>query len=193
MRIRIELRGTSPLLCHNIALSDPEYNWTKEIKAITSKRKKTEDDLKAIAKYEWFGGLYEGKLIPGIVMPTQNIRKTIVEAAKIYKLGKQVTRSLSFTGMEVPIVYNGPKDLDKLYEDGQYTDRSSVKVGTSRVMRVRPKFPEWALIAEAYLMESVLDLDDLVRIVEIAGQAEGIGDNRVNGFGRFVGKVEVLQ
>ena len=45
MKIIIELTGTSPLLMHNPRMVDPEFELNREIKAITSKRKKTDEDL----------------------------------------------------------------------------------------------------------------------------------------------------
>ncbi len=181
----MEITGISPVLCHNIALADPDNPFTKEIATYTSKRKKTEEDRRAIEKLEWFGGLYTDGEGGRPVMPTSNIRRCFVEAGKISKQGLQVTRALSFTDLNVPIVYDGPSDIKKLYLDPSYSDRSAVGVSGKRVMRVRPKFPRWALIATAYLLDDVMDVDDLRRIADRAGKAIGLGDNRINGFGRF--------
>lgn len=183
MDIKLEITGTSPLLCHNIALADPDNPFTKEIATYTSKRKKTEDDRRAIERLEWFGGLYVDNGRP--VMPTANIRRCFVEAGKISKQGIQVSRSLSFTDLNVPVTFDGPTDLERLYADPSYQDRSAVGVSGKRVMRVRPKFPRWALVATAYLLEDVMDPGDLARIALRAGLAIGLGDNRINGFGRF--------
>jgi hypothetical protein len=48
----------------------------------------------------------------------------------------------------------------------------------------------WALEVEGLFIEDAgLNIDELEHIVELAGLVEGIGDNRVNGYGRFVGTV----
>lgn len=190
--LRITLTGTSPMLAHNIQLSDPDHPITKEIKSITSKRTKTEDDRRAIEKLEWYGGLYTTPNIPGPVMPTGNIRRCLIAAARINKLGKHVERALGFTTLFVPILYDGPKEIDKLFADERFHNRSSVRIGQSRTMRVRPQFPTWTIVADAYLLEDVMDFTDVQRVVERAGLAEGLGDNRVNGYGRFVGTAELL-
>ena len=187
--IRIKLVGTSPILLHNIQLSDPDHPITREIKAITSKRNKTEDDRHAIEKLEWFGGLYTAPGIQGLVMPTGNIRRCLIGAARINKLGKNVERALGFTSLHVPMDYDGPKDVDALFADPRFHNRSSVRVGSSRVMRVRPQIVSWSLVADAFLLDDVMDFDDFRRVVERAGLAEGLGDNRMNGYGRFVGEV----
>ena len=188
MKISIEITGTSPLLMHNPRMVDPEFELNREIKAITSKRKKTDDDLSKIEMLEWYGGLYE---VDGVVVhPTSKPRKCFVNAAKISKQGKAVERSLSFMSLTVPLIYEGPKDIRKLFEDKRFHSRLSVGIGGKRVMRVRPQFFPWGLKLDGLFIEDAgLNFDEFERIVEIAGLAEGMGDNRVNGYGRFTAKV----
>jgi hypothetical protein len=193
MEIRLEIEGTQPLLCHNIEMADPDNEFTKQISLISSKRKKTEEDRRAIERLEWFGGLYTDPTILGPVIPTRMLRKSIIEAAKINKLGKAVTRALTFKNVHVPLVYDGPKDLEELFQLKKYHNRASVSIGRAKVMRVRPSFPDWKVVADAILIEEALDLEDLERLVSLAGQVEGIGDNRVNGYGRYKATVKVLE
>lgn len=183
MQLKLELVGTSPLLCHNIALADPDNPYVKEIATYTAKRKKTEDDRRAIERLEWFGGLYTENGIP--VIPTGNVRKSFIQAGKISKQGLQVSRSLVFTDLQVPIVYDGPKDLEALYKNPAFSNRAAVGISGKRTMRVRPCFHNWSIIADAFLLDDVMDVDDLRRIADRAGVAEGLGDNRTNGYGRF--------
>lgn len=183
MKIHVELLGNTPLLCHSIALADPDNPIVAEIKTYTDKRKKTEDDRRAIERLEWFGGLYVEDGRP--VFPTGNIRKAFIQAGKISKQGTAVSRALNFTTLSVPIAHGGPDDLEDLYADKAYVNRSAVGISGKRTMRVRPQFTKWALAADAILLEDVMDLDDFVRIAERAGLAEGLGDNRGNGYGRF--------
>lgn len=189
MKIRFELRGTSPLLCHNAQLADPDNDFSRRIAEITGKRKKTEEDRKAISRLEWFGGLYvqNGS---GPVVPTANIRKCLIEAGKVTKQGKQVGRAIAFGDLHVPIAYEGPRDIEQLSKRDEFYNRASVGIGANRTMRTRPCFPQWAVVADALLLEDIMDLVDLELIVERAGLAEGLGDNRVNGYGRFEGEVK---
>lgn len=192
MYVTIEMVGKTPLLMHNIQLSDPDNEWTKAIAEITKKRKKTEEDRREIERLEWFGGLI---LAPGMVegpaWKTESVRKCFINAGKITKQGTAVARALSFADLYVPLLYDGPRDIQKLWENPVYRNRASVGVGTSRVMRMRPQFFPWSLYISALLLDTVMDLSDLERIVETAGLAEGTGDNRINGYGRFTGKVMV--
>lgn len=190
MKVRIELTGTTPLLMHNIQLADPDNPFVQDIQTFTSKRKKTEDDRRAIEKLEWYGGLYaDGR---GPIMPTAAVRRCIEQAGIISKQKTAVRRALAFADLAVPLVYDGPRDVDKLWELPEFRDRSMVGIQGKRTVRVRPQFRQWALVADAELLTDVLDLDDFQRIVSLAGRAEGLGDNRVNGHGRFEAVVAAL-
>jgi hypothetical protein len=186
--VEIRFTGTTPLLCHNVQLADPDNDIVMQIKAITSKRKKTAEDRADIAKLEWYGGLYLGK--DGPCYPTAGLRKCLINAGKINKLGSTLLRALHFVDFQVPIVYAGPRDIDKLFLDKKFQHRAMVAVSTAKTVRVRPHFAEWSVTAKAGLLDDVLDMSDLVRVVEIAGVAEGLGDGRRIGFGRFQGSVK---
>lgn len=187
--IRIELVGRSPLVCHNIALADPDNEIVKEIKALTSKRTKTEDDRRAIERLEWFGGLYTAPGIEGPAMPTANVRKCLIRGGVITRQGTQVGRALSFSDLFAPVVFDGPRDLETLWADTAYRYRTPVGVGNARTIRMRPVFPRWSLVLDAYLLEDLMDPGDMDRVIEHAGLSEGLGDNRANGYGRFEGRV----
>jgi hypothetical protein len=189
MKITIELTGTSPLLMHNPRMVDPDFELTREIKSITSKRKKTDEDLQNIEKLEWFGGLYEENGV--VVQPTAKVRKCLINTGRISKMGKMIERALSFSSLNVPLIYEGPKEPAKLFGNKVFHSRLSVGVGNKRVMRVRPKFFPWALrVPGLFIEDAGINFDEFRRIVELAGVVEGIGDNRANGYGRFSAEVK---
>src|SRR5262245_10316542 len=95
MRVVTKLTGTRPLLLHNVQLADPDNRWARQIAQITKKKTKTEDDRKAIADLEWEGSLYVHEGV--ISMPTANVLRSFVEAAKIGKQGKTINRALTPT------------------------------------------------------------------------------------------------
>ena len=188
MRIAIELKGTSPLLMHNPRMVDPQFELNRQIKALTSKRKKTDEDLATIERLEWYGGLYEEEGV--VVQPSSKVRKCLINTARISKAGKMVERAVSFGQLWVPLIYDGPKNIDELFADQRFHSRLSVGVGGKRIMRVRPKFFPWAMKVDGLFVEDAgLNFEDFERIVELAGVVEGIGDNRVNGYGRFEGRI----
>ena len=189
MKIVIDMTGTSPLLMHNPRMVDPEFEINRQIKALTGKRKKTDEDLRMIEKLEWYGGIYEENGI--VVQPSSKPRKCIIESGKTRKLGKAVEKALSFSSLNVPLIYEGPKSIDDLFTDKRFHSRLSVGVGQKRVMRVRPQFFPWALTVSGLFVEDVgLNFQELCELVDTAGVTIGIGDNRVNGYGRFIGKVK---
>lgn len=194
MKIVVHLTGTSPLLMHNPQMVDPDFDLNRQIKEITAKRKKTDADLREIERLEWYGGIYlahdeAGK--PIVVQPSSKVRKSLVNTARITKQGKQVERALSFNRLHIPLAYKGPAEIDAIFAEKTFHSRLSVGVQGKRIMRVRPSFFPWALTLDGIFIEDAgLNKDDLVRIVEIAGLVEGIGDNRVNGYGRFEGTVQ---
>lgn len=188
MRLNLKLTGTSPLLMHNPRMVDPNFDLNREIKALTGKRKKTDADFETIERLEWFGGLYEENGI--VVQPTSKVRKCLINTGKISKMGTAVTRAVNFIQLNVPLIYDGPKEIEKIWEIERFRSRLSVGIGGKRVMRMRPQFFPWALVLDCVFIDDAgLNFVEFLRIVELAGLAEGIGDNRVNGYGRFTAEV----
>jgi len=198
-QIRFVIRGTSPLLCHNPQMVDPECEINREIKSYTSKRKKTDDDMKQIERLEWYGGIYTGEVSGKVTVtqPTSKLRKCLVNAARISKQGKQIERAIITTALNVELLYDDAgrlpdltAELDRLQRDTAYNSRLSVGIGNKRVMRVRPQFNRWAMVVPAvFLPNAGLNPDELQAIFDLAGSAERIGDNRVKGYGAFVGVI----
>ena len=138
MRVITTLRGTKPLLMHNIQLANPDNVWAKRISEVTKRRKKTEEDRLDLARLEWFGSLYveQGR----VVMPTTNVLKCFKETAKITKEGKTLTRAVVPTDISSPLLYAGPLDIEGLSKLDEFRDQTLVNVRGQRVVRTRPIF-----------------------------------------------------
>lgn len=188
VRLHCSMVGTAPLLMHNDRLADPLDPISKEIKTYTKKkRSKTEEDIETTGKLEWMGGLYveNGQ----VVVPSRNLMGCFVGGGKITREGRDIGRALKFETMNIPLIYEGPKDIKKLQDDPEFAYRRMVKVQASKTVRVRPRFFPWALEFDVIVDESILNPEDFVRIAERAGQSEGLGDSRITGFGRFTFEV----
>lgn len=189
MDLHIRMTGTTPYLQKNIRGVDPELPAARELKAITDKKSRmTEDDLARVARLEWHIALYTDEA-GRLVVPTRNIKKCFIDAGKITRHGSDVARALSFRELSIPLIHSGNGDLDAMYDSGEFVSRLAVGIGKKRTMRIRPQFFPWSLEFQAYLFEDVMDADTFARIVERAGLTIGLGDNRVNGYGRFTAQV----
>lgn len=186
-QIEIAVRGLTPLMMHSERLANPFDPLTKEIKASTGKRKKTEDDLLEIARLEWLGGLYYDA-DAGVHIPGYNMLATIIGGGKIHKLGTSIKRAAIVVEDKIPLSYDGPRDPDALFADKRFVDVRSVKVGTAKVMRCRPVFGSWKMKFTLAYDENSIQENELMRCIRDAGVMVGIGDYRPR-FGRF----EVLQ
>jgi hypothetical protein len=183
MKVRLTLTGTSALLMHNARLSDPLDPITKQLKAVSSKRTKTEDDQEEMARIEFIGGMYFDE-VAGPYVPGVNVHRCLVEGAKLNKLGRHVERGVIALDEVCPLGYKGPRTIEELWADKNFVSRLSVGVTTSRVMRTRPQFREWVLEADFMVDTGQLDLVTFTEIAEKAGAYIGIGDYRPR-FGRF--------
>lgn len=181
--IKYSIQGITPLIMHSERLANPFDPLTRDIKAVTGKRKKTEDDLREIARLEWLGGLYY-TAEAGIHVPGYNILACMVGGGKLHKLGTAIKRAAIVTEDVVPLRFDGPKDPDKLFADKGFVDMRSVKVGTSKVLRCRPIFKSWAMVFSVAYDEASIQKTELDLCLRSAGMMVGLGDYRPR-FGRF--------
>jgi hypothetical protein len=186
--IQLKLTGVTALLMHSDRYANPLDVLTKQHKALTSKRKKTDDDHAAIARSELLGSLYYDKT-NGIHLPSENLKSCLVEAAKLNRLGAEFKRSLMLLDEALPLQYKGPKDPEKLIEDPNFVLAKSVVVGQARLMRFRPRFAAgWVLNATLEYDETRIDPSELKTVIHNAGRYVGLGDWRPacgGSYGRF--------
>jgi hypothetical protein len=188
MQFTLRMDGVLPLMTHNARLADPLDEVTRAIAAVSKKVKKTDDDHEEMARLEHLGGLYLDPDL-GPVMPAANIERCLVDGAKKYKLGTTLKSALLITELNTPILYTGPRDADGLWADPQFRYRASVKVGTSRVMRTRPLFPNWRIEVTGELDDTQIEQRQFEQVVETAGRIIGLGEYRPR-FGRFTAEVK---
>ncbi len=195
-RMRVILDGReksngSPLLMHNERLADPLNEFSLEIGKLSKKRGKTEVDHLEIARLEFVGGMYYDETL-GPVIPVWNIVRSIQNAGKRHKLGASVLRGVIPASQVTPIQYEGPRDIEGMWDAGTFALRKSVGIGSSRTMRTRPVFHDWQVEAEIEIDLTILDPEKINQLVEEAGRYEGLGDNRPV-FGRFLGRAELVK
>lgn len=197
-QIDFQIQGISPLILHNgRILTNPLNPLTKMIKGYTGKRTKTDDDLMAISKLEWLAGLYLDE-VPTIddnsngitfsggsapIIPGDVLEGMIVSGAKKSKLGVQFKSGVLIDG-DFPLLYDGPTDLEKLFNDGRFVDSRNVRVQKNAVVRCRPIFKQWAIKFTVNYLPSVVNPSQIKETLVTAGLVCGFCDYRPK-YGRF--------
>jgi hypothetical protein len=173
--IQLRITGTKRLVMHNGRLADPLDPITKDLARLTSKTPKTEADHLEISRVEWFGGLWlhDGK--PCI--PAEALMATFVQAAKTRNKGPVAKVGLIVED-HAALIYEGPKDMDELWEDESFRLRVGVRLRSARMMRTRPRFDNWSAEFAAHFFPSLLDRQQVVDFYKIAGFMKGLGDWR---------------
>lgn len=184
-KVSVEVRSLAPLMCHNGQLANPLNKWVREIAKITSKKKnKTDDDMVEMARLEFMGGLYlTKKNVPCI--PDTVIEGFFGRAAKKINKGPQGQAGIYAKG-EWPLIYDGPKDPDKMWASGDFHDIRGCKLaGKSTVMRCRPIFHKWGLKFELLCDTEIISIPTVKDILDVGRTKAGFGDY-IPKFGRFV-------
>jgi len=197
-KARLDLTGITPLVINNAHLADTTNYYAIEIKKITDKGvRMTPEEREQKEALQWTGSLYlddDG----GLIFPARNLLRGLSDASRSFKLGAAMDRGgVMFLETEVPLSHDGPADRKALYQNARYRFRTVVNGNPTRgpkggkVTSMRPIFPVWAMSMTAVVFADILGWDDFLRVVDAAG-AQGIGNARKLGYGRFTAKVTKL-
>lgn len=173
--MRLRITGTKRLVMHNGRLADPLDPITKDLARLTSKRSKTEADHFEISRVEWFGGLWLDDGKPCITC--EALMATFVAAAKTRKKGDEAKVGL-IVDSHAALKYDGPTDLDELWEDKKFRLRVGVRVRNARTMRTRPRFDNWSAEFTVHYFPSLFDRQAVFDLYVVAGFMKGLGDWR---------------
>ncbi|UPW39827.1 hypothetical protein ESCO56_00118 [Escherichia phage vB_EcoM_ESCO56] len=187
--LNVRITGTRPFLSHNDTLSDPLNPLTKYHKALSSKRKKTDEDYALLAESQLVTSCYYDEQL-GFVMNGEMIEACIKSGAKLNKLGKVIDRAIMLTDVVFPMtIKNCPANPQELAKNPDFIYAKSVKIGTARVMSYRPIFRDWSVEFGLMFDEEQITREEILMVLENAGNLCGVGDWRPR-FGRF--SVEVI-
>lgn len=193
----VEIKGAAPILMHNGRLTDRRNPFTREMARYTKRgaNSKSDETTDRVEHIEWCGGLYhtgEVEIADGyvkfaadakVVMPADNIWSCLVEGATINKLGT-VAKAAIIIDDDGIFIHDGPKDLNKLAAEPEFTSRKRAKIGMSAVMRTRPIFRKWSCTFRVSVDTEQLDVDQLREAIVNAGLRKGLCDWTPR-FGRF--------
>lgn len=182
--LRFKIEGNCPLLMHDDKTANPFNEYTKQLKVISAKRKKTEDDLLGMARIEWTASLYHTEQA-GYFIKAECFEATFLAAAKSKKLGTAFKQAVRIPDNPVFHFKHEKLQPEQLFDMDAYKDFRTVKIGTSKILRCRPIFNDWYCEIELWYDETRLDEAELQEIVAYAGRFVGVCDYRPK-FGRFV-------
>ena len=172
----VVLQGDS-LIMHNGQTADPLNPFSKAMKEISGKRKKTDTDYEAMANIEFKAGLYVDAK-NNVIIPSRVLEATLVVGAKKSKEGPLALSGM-FVDTDATFTYDGhPMTLDELLNSPEHRLCVAVRVGMAKVMRTRPHFKNWTAKFKVSLNSDVANEGQLRRWVEDAGAYVGIGDYR---------------
>jgi hypothetical protein len=175
------ITSTAPILMHNGQLADPLNPFAKAMKAISSKRDKTEADFEELARLEWHGGLYLHAGKP--CLPGEVLEATLINAAKKRKKGLQAKAGL-ICPENFPLLYDGPQEIEALWKQEDFRFTVPCIVNRGRIMRTRAIFRMWQADITILFNDEMLNRDEISRFIQIGGEMIGVGDWRPR-FGRF--------
>ena len=182
--VDFHIEGITQMVQHSGRLANPRDPIARDMKAITSKRKKTDEDLDQLADLEWMGGVYTNKN-GRVIVPGDVLEGALFEAGKKTRRGADVRSALWVPGAPDLIFPGRERSLEEIRSDPQHFLMSRVGVNSGTVMRARPTFPTWSLKFTVGFLRSVFNARDVHDIVETLGTLVGLSDDRKKQGGRF--------
>ena len=189
--VTLKLSGNS-IIPHNGQTADPRNRFSKALKLISGKRKKTDSDLDELARLEFLAGLYlEGG---DIVIPSYVLESSLIAGAKKSKRGTQAKTAI-FVENSSSLDFDGKPDLineevlTELFEAGEHSLSVGVKVGMAKVIRTRPHLRNWSTVVNIDFEDEFVNRAEVIDFATDAGRQVGLCDWRPK-HGRFA--VEVV-
>lgn len=183
--IKFRMTGTCPLMLNNPQSANPMNAYAKELKALTSKRSKTDEDQNDILHLKFIASCYinsKGQYI----IPANMLYKSFEAGAKENKLGKKFEQSL-FVLNDALLKFdeNGctPEELWENHAD-KYVDIRLASVDKRKIPAARFIIPEWYVECEVHFDENQLNKGEVWNALVNAGLRHGIGTYRAC-YGRF--------
>lgn len=190
--LKLKLSGPS-LIMHNGQTADPRNRYSKAMKEISGKRKKTDADLDELARIEFLAGLYLNS--GSIVLPDHVIEAALVAGAKKTKMGT-VAKMAVFVDGPAELNFDGnpghidEDSLQQMWEGGEHHITAGVKVGMAKVMRTRPHLKNWNATISLDYEDDLVNRQSVIEFAQDAGRQVGLCDWRPK-HGRF--QVEVVE
>lgn len=173
-RCFVEIISDTPMLIHNGRTANPLDDFSKAMKAITSKRKKTEEDLEKLMDIQWEASLYWNDQI-GLYMPVENLLAALLKACKKHKMGPMVGGFVFTEKLGFPIITKNHDNFEALKADKENKFVKAVTIQRSKTLACRPIFNEWKINFDFIVDLSVLIESDVTMILNTMQNRVGLG------------------
>jgi hypothetical protein len=185
--IQFKIQGVTQHVQHCGQAANPMNHYAKAMKQITSRKKKTDEDLEELYRLKWMSALYTNKS-GRVVIPGRVIEGAYVEAARRTKNGKNAQAGLwspaqpddwelGFPGKE--------RSVEEIMADEKHFLMSRVGVNGKTIMTARPCFPEWKLSYKIRYYKEVFNFREVYDFTQTLGDLIGLSDDRAIRGGRF--------
>lgn len=178
--VKIRLTGTRPLIMARGESANPFDPQAREIKRVTQKRNKSDEDYELIARLQFNASLYWDERI-GPYLPVDNLMKCCQEGAAKYREGKLVKSRVIIKGFvgkatddgAAELVYQGGKGLEELYDKHAYLKMGKLPGSKTSILISRARFNEWA--ADIQVEFTDVTKERILDYWNTAGRLVGIG------------------
>jgi hypothetical protein len=189
----VTFRGIDQLLQNNPQTSDPLNHFSKEMKKLTAKRKKQDEDILEMRRLEMRAKLYWDDEV-GVYVPSSWVMAMICgnswTRAKIKKA--DIRAAVFATSWKLPLDYAGKNKVKQpldIVDDESFQCVKSLKQGQVRVVKASPVFSNWAFTCDLEYDDTIISKEELQGLIEYGSKFGGFGDFRPT-YGRAIPEVE---
>ena len=190
--LNVKFTGITPLLQNNPQSVDPFNYYAKLKKPLTSKRTKTDEDLILIREIEVESKVFFDDELK-IYVPTRWVLASIAKNSHaLAKIAKAKIRGAVFTTHEkAKLIYDGMelvKEKVDIVKNEKFVTTLILPQQQIRLAKNFPIFHKWSFETELEYDDTIIDFNDLKRILEYGAKYGGYGDFRPS-YGRAVAEV----
>tara|TARA_Y100000114_G_scaffold156504_1_gene183878 strand:- start:609 stop:1247 length:639 start_codon:yes stop_codon:yes gene_type:complete len=178
------------LMLDNNQTADPRNKYAKRLAEINKAMKSKTADKEALLEQQSQtlveAGCYYNEQL-GMHLPEKCIRGSVIEGAKLHRLGAAITKYCFFGGPS-ELKYHGPQTPAGISTDPRFRYDTIIrnKTNGASLPITRTVIPDWSCeFTISIIQNTKLDSDMLIQAVVDAGLYCGIGASRKFSFGRY--------
>ena len=180
--ITVRVIGVEPLLQNNPQMVDPFNKYKRMSSEITSKRKKTDEDLITLREIELQAKVYFDEII-GIYVPAPWVIASIAgNSWSKCKIKKADIRSCVFVNTsKIKLNYTGSENVKEIVDianNPEFHNIMNLKQAQVRIVKAVPIFHDWSFECEILFDDTIINESDIKILLEHGAKFGGYGDFR---------------